>query len=156
MTDTLPGMIAREGETPVAPDTRVTLHFSLFLDNGDEVDTTRRGEPATFEFGDGNLLPGFEAALVGLKAGDDAQLNITADDAFGPRREENTRRLRLTDFPDPGELEEGLLMSFASPEGELPGVVRSISGMEVIVDFNHPLAGREIVFDVTILRVERI
>lgn len=156
MTDSSRGFIAREGETPIAPNTRVTLHFSLILDDGEEVDSTRRGEPATFEFGDGNLLPGFEAALIGLKAGDDEALTIAADDAFGPHREENVRHLRLTDFPNPSELEEGLLMSFASPEGELPGIVRSISGMEVVVDFNHPLAGREIVFDVTILRVERI
>ena len=150
------GFIAREGQTPIDAGTRVTLHFSIQLSNGDEVDTTRRGDPATFDFGDGNLLPGFEAALVGLKAGDDAQLPILAADAFGPHREDNIRRLRLTDFPNPAELEPGLMLSFASPEGELPGVVRTISGMEVEVDFNHPLAGRDIVFDVTILRVERL
>ena len=59
-------LIARQGDLPIAPMTRVTLHFTLALASGEEVDTTRRGPPATFEVGDGKLLPGFELALFGL------------------------------------------------------------------------------------------
>jgi len=67
----------------VGENSRVTLHFAVLLDTGEEVDTTRRGQPATFEVGDGNLLPGFEQVLMGMRAGDDAQIELTPEQAFG-------------------------------------------------------------------------
>ena len=117
------------------------------------MDSTRRGKPAVFVVGDGNLLPGFEAALFGLTAGDAAQLEIPAAEAFGERVEANVQRLPRSRFPNPEELEEGLIVSFAAPDGELPGVVCQLWEETVEVDFNHPLAGRDLVFDVSILKV---
>ncbi len=139
--------------TVVGPNTRVTLHFSVLLASGEEIDTTRRSKPATFTVGDGSLLPGFEQAMFGLAAGADEQLRIAAADGFGELREENLRFMPRTQFgavaPEPG-----LVVSFAGPGGELPGVVRSIEGDLVVVDFNHPLAGKDLIFDVSILKVE--
>ncbi len=132
---------------------RVTLHFSLLLASGDEVDSTRGGDPATFEMGDGSLLPGFEQALMGLGAGEDAHLTIEPEKAFGVHREENVQRLAMDKFADL-ELEPGLMVSFAAPGGELPGVVLKVDPPWVVIDFNHPLAGRAITFDVSILKVE--
>ena len=149
------GMIAREGGARIGAGMRVTLHFAIHLTSGEEVDTTRRGRPAVFEIGDGNLPPGFEQALFGLRAGDDAQLRIAAGQGFGMRRSENVRAMRRADFPAGSELATGAVISFAGPGGEIPGVVRGVCGEQVEVDFNHPLAGRELIFDVTILRVEK-
>ena len=140
----------------VGPNTRVTLHFSLLLETGEEVDTTRRSRPATFSVGDGSLLPGFERALFGLRAGADEQLRIPAADAFGELRQENLRLLPLARFGAAVVPEPGLVVSFAADGGELPGVVRSVEGDLVVVDFNHPLAGKTLIFDVSILRVEPI
>lgn len=137
----------------IGEGTEVTLHFSILLPDGDEVDSTRRGKPATFVVGDGNLLPGFEAALFGMTAGDDGQLPIPAAEAFGVRVEGNVQRLPRSRFPEPDSLEEGLIVSFAAPDGELPGVVCRLWDETVEVDFNHPLAGRDLVFDVSILKV---
>jgi FKBP-type peptidyl-prolyl cis-trans isomerase SlpA len=139
---------------PVGPDTRVTLHFSLLLPGGEEIDSTRRGRPATFAVGDGSLPPGFERALFGLTAGADEQLHIAAADAFGDAREDNLRLIPRVQFDRNMILEPGVVVSFASTGGELAGVVRSLQGELVVVDFNHPLAGRDLIFDVTILRVE--
>jgi FKBP-type peptidyl-prolyl cis-trans isomerase SlpA len=141
---------------PVAPDTRVTLHFSLLLASGEEIDGTRRGRPATFTVGDGSLLPGFERALFGLTAGADEQLHIAAADAFGEAREENLRLIPRGQFGTDMVLEPGVVVSFAASGGELPGIVRSLEGDLVVVDFNHPLAGKDLIFDVTILRVEPV
>jgi len=138
----------------VAPNTRVTLHFSLLLKSGEEIDSTRRGRPATFTVGDGSLLPAFERALFGLSAGADEQFHIAAADAFGDPREENVRLIPRSQFDGEMTLEPGVVVSFAAAGGELPGVVRSLQGDLVVVDFNHPLAGRDLVFDVTILQVE--
>ena len=130
----------------------VRLHFSILLETGEEVDTTRRGKPATLRIGDGRLPPGFERALHGLRAGDDAQITLGAEDAFGPHRTENVQVLPRERFGHE-MLEPGLIVSFAGPGGELPGVVRRIMENAVEVDFNHPLAGRRIVFDVSVLHV---
>jgi FKBP-type peptidyl-prolyl cis-trans isomerase SlpA len=140
----------------VGPHTRVTLHFSLLLANGDEVDTTRRSRPATFSVGDGSLLPGFERALFGLCAGANEQFHIPAAEAFGEVRQENLRLLPRARFGNDVVPEPGLIVSFAADGGELPGVVRSIEGDLVVVDFNHPLAGKALIFDVSILQVEPI
>ena len=129
------------------------LHFALHLESGEEVDTTRRGRPASLVIGDGNLLPGFERQLIGRQAGDDAQILMEPEDAFGDHREENVQTLRRDRFGADIALEEGLLVSFAGPGGELPGVVRRVMDETVEVDFNHPLAGRRIVFDVSIIEV---
>ena len=146
-------MIHGPGDRAIEKGDRVRLHFALFLETGEEIDTTRRSDPAMFTVGDGNLLPGFEAAILGMRAGDDAQIMIEAEDAFGLHREENVQVLRRDRFGDDMALEEGLMVSFSGPGGELPGVVREIMEEHVEVDFNHPLAGRRILFDVSIIDV---
>jgi FKBP-type peptidyl-prolyl cis-trans isomerase SlpA len=136
---------------------RISLHFALLMPGGEEIDTTRRGKPAALTLGDGNLLPGFESALLGLSAGDDAQLVVPAEQAFGERVEANVRLLAKTlfaEFTSEEPLEPGLVVSFQAPDGELPGVVKAVYEDTVQVDFNHPLSGSDITFDVSILSVE--
>ena len=136
---------------------RISLHFALLMPGGEEIDTTRRGKPAALTLGDGNLLPGFESALLGLSAGDDAQVIVPAEQAFGERVEANVRLLAKTlfaDFTSEEPLEPGLVVSFQAPDGELPGVVKAVYEDTVQVDFNHPLSGSDITFDVSILSVE--
>lgn len=147
MTDVATGRAIGEGM-------RVTLHFSIGLDDGTEIDSTRRGRPATFVVGDGNLLPGFEAALFGLRGGAEARLLLEPEQAFGLPNPDNIQRHARARF---GEMavDPGTVVSFADAAGtELCGVVSALEGEDVIVDFNHPLAGRPIVFEVSILRVE--
>lgn len=147
-------IIAREpfARKSIAPGMRVTLHFSLLLADGREVDTTRRGKPVTCVIGDGNLPAAFEQVLLGLQPADDAQFPIAAADAFGPRREENLRWFPRDRFVGM-TLEPGLVVSFTEPGGELPGVVLSVGAEAVQVDFNHPLAGQDLLFDVSIIAV---
>ena len=136
---------------------RISLHFALLMPGGEEIDTTRRGKPAALTLGDGNLLPGFESALLGLSAGDDAQLIVPAEQAFGERVEANVRLLAKTlfaEFTSEEPLEPGLVVSFQAQDGELPGVVKAVYEDTVQVDFNHPLSGSDITFDVSILSVE--
>ena len=146
-------LISGPGDRAIQPGDRVRLHFALHLESGEEIDTPRRGDPAMFTVGDGNLLPGFEAAILGMRAGDDAQILIEPEDAFGLHRTENVQILRRDRFGADMALEEGLMVSFSGPGGELPGVVREVMEEHVEVDFNHPLAGRRIVFDVSIIDV---
>lgn len=141
---------------PIGPGTRVGLTFSLKLETGEIIDSTG-DRVAEFEVGDGNLMPGFERALFGLFAGDMSELVIHAENGFGEPNEANVQMLKRTDFDPSIGLEEGLVVSFADPDkAELPGVVKRILGDIIEVDFNHPLAGRNILFDVDIRSVEQV
>ncbi|MEO4047224.1 FKBP-type peptidyl-prolyl cis-trans isomerase [Pseudomonas sp. CAU 1711] len=137
----------------VGPDKEVTLHFALKLENGDVVDTTFDKQPATFRVGDGNLLPGFEAALYGFKAGDKRSLQIEPENAFGQPNPQNVQLMPRSQFQDM-ELSEGLLIIFNdAANAELPGVVKAFDEQQVTIDFNHPLAGKRLSFDVEIIEV---
>ncbi len=134
---------------------KVTLHFSLKLDDGSVVDSTPPQQPATLVVGDGNLPEGFEQTLLGLVSGDTRTASVLPEKAFGMPNPNNVQRLPRGTFATDVELEEGLVMSFAdAANSELPGVIRSFDDEIVEVDFNHPLAGRELVFEVQILSVE--
>lgn len=138
----------------IGPHRRVTLHFTLRLTNGEVVDTTRERKPASFVVGDESFLPGFEKALLGLKAGDRRSVLVTAKDGFGEHRADNIQQMARTLFASDVELVRGLVLSFADKAGELPGVVTAFDDDTVHVDFNHPLAGRDLTFEVEILTVE--
>lgn len=129
---------------------KVTLHFSLGLEDGEIIDSNFAAQPATFTLGDGNLLPGFEATLKGLKVGDEREFILTPADAFGQRNPENIQQVARSHF-DEEELEPGAVFSFQNGDGELPGVVTAVDSDLVTVDFNHPLSGHTIIFRVAIV-----
>ncbi|MFC3940641.1 MULTISPECIES: FKBP-type peptidyl-prolyl cis-trans isomerase [Pseudomonas] len=143
-------------EQRIGQNTQVTLHFALHLENGDTVDSTFDKTPATFKVGDGSLLPGFEAALFGFKAGDKRSLTIPAENAFGQPNPQNVQIIPRSQFQGM-ELSEGLLVIFNDAANtELPGVVKAFDDVEVTVDFNHPLAGKTLTFDVEIFEVKAL
>ena len=140
----------------IGPDKQVTLHFALKLDNGDVVDSTFDKKPATFKVGDGNLLPGFEQAIYGLKAGDKRSLSISPEQGFGQGNPQNIQSMPRSQFQDM-ELSEGLLVIFNdAANAELPGVVKAFDDSQVTIDFNHPLAGKALSFDVEIIEVKTL
>lgn len=140
-------------EQRIGAATQVTLHFAIKLDNGDVVDSTFDKQPATFKVGDGNLLPGFEVALYGFKAGDKRSLQIEPENAFGQPNPQNVQVMPRGQFQDM-ELSEGLLIIFNdAANAELPGVVKAFDEQQVTIDFNHPLAGKTLSFDVEIIEV---
>jgi len=146
-------VIARSSGSVVGPGTRTRMHFSILLVDGSEVDSTRGADPAVFTFGDGSLLPGFENAIKGLREGESGQFEIAAKNGFGECKEVNIQELPIASFTSVGKLEPGLVVSFGSPDGELPGIIKAVGENKAIVDFNHPLAGRVLIFDVTILNI---
>ncbi|MGN5520057.1 FKBP-type peptidyl-prolyl cis-trans isomerase [Halopseudomonas sp. Lyrl_26] len=140
----------------IGHDTEVTLHFTLKLPSGEVVDTTTGKAPATFKVGDGSLLPGFEQSLFGLKAGDQRSFVIEPERGFGPGSPQNIQTMPRDQFSDM-ELEHGLLIIFRDAAGgEMPGVVKAIHDHTVEIDFNHPLAGKDITFEVEIIAVKAV
>ena len=140
--------------TPVGPGTRVDLRFSLVLETGEKFDST--GEDiVTLDIGDGNLLPAFEKAIFGMVPGDSASHLVCK--GFGDHNPENIQQIPRSQFGPDIEVVEGLIVSFADAQnGELPGIIKKVEPMFIEVDFNHPLAGRDLVFEVDIINVEQV
>ena len=139
--------------TSIGQGAEITLNFSLALEDGHVIDSNFESSPASFLLGDGSLLPGFEEVLEGLVAGSEAQFLVPPEKAFGQHNPQNVQLIKRSLF-DQDELQPGLVISFQNGDGELPGVVQSLTEEEVLVDFNHPLAGKSIVFTVKIIDVQ--
>jgi len=138
----------------IAPGSQITMHFSLTLSDGTEAASTFGDEPTTFVMGEGTLSEGLELCLYGLVVGDEQSLTLEPDQAFGPRDESKIHPMPRSNFGADMELEPGLVIGFTTPDGhELAGIVLEIQEQEVLIDFNHPLAGNEVVFKVEILSV---
>ncbi len=138
--------ITRSGE--------VTLHFAIALCDGTIITTTFDDEPVTLSMGSGDLTENLEKTLYGLKPGEKQSLILEADNAFGQRDEEKAYAMPRSSFPPDMALEPELVISFATPAGdELAGIVQELDEAQVKVDFNHPLAGHDIVFTVQIISI---
>lgn len=140
---------------PIQPGSRVTLHYTLTLADGTVVDSTEGGAPATFVIGSGELVDFLEGRLLGLETGTHWQFAIDASETRGQFVPETVQRLPRTDFPADMDLKPGEVIGFETPGGEeVPGLVLEVTDTEIVVDFSHPLAGRDLVFDVEIVAVE--
>jgi len=139
----------------IQPGSRVTLHYTLTLVDETVVDSTRESEPITFQVGSGALIEMLESRLIGLRAGEQRRFEISAVQSQLPESAETIQVMARSDFPAELAIESGQVLGFVLPSGEeVPGLLVSISDTEVIVDFSHPLAGRDLIFDVEILAVE--
>lgn len=132
----------------------VVMNFTITLEDGTVADTTEGEEPLRFVMGDETLIEGLELALYGLKAGDIQSLKIGPENAYGYPDPDNIHAMLRDEFPADLKIEEGAIVAFAMPDGEeYPGTIVGLGDKEVRVDFNHPLAGHEITFDVEIMEV---
>jgi FKBP-type peptidyl-prolyl cis-trans isomerase SlpA len=139
----------------VGEGTRVYLNFSVSLEDGSEVDTNFGEDSVSFVVGDGSLLPGFERLIFGMSPGERQMFVVPPESAFGHPNDGNVQVLPRGQFDDEVELEIGMVFAFEDAGGgEVPGMIISFDEEEVTVDFNHPLSGRTILFDVQIHRVE--
>lgn len=141
-------------DVPVGIGSTVTLHFALTLEDGTVAESTFGAEPHTFTMGDGSLVHGLELALYGLRPGAVQRLVLQPEQAYGPRDPQRIRRLPRARFAGGMTPEPGQIIGFETPQGdELPGSVLAVTEEAVEVDFNHPLAGHRLVFEVEILDV---
>ena len=140
----------------VASSSHLTLHYRIVLADPPhaEVLSTFGGNPATLLMGSGELSPALEKCLVGIASGETRTFVLQPEQAFGGYRDELLQRLPSEAFPDGLSVEAGQVIEFAGPDGaRLSGLVKAIDSAQALVDFNHPLAGRPIRFEVEILAV---
>jgi FKBP-type peptidyl-prolyl cis-trans isomerase SlyD len=131
----------------------VTIHYTLRDDAGKVLDSSEGREPLTYLHGAGNIVPGLEAALAGKKAGDDIRVKLTPAEGYGERDETNVRNLPRRKLPE-GKIAPGMQLSLATDAGRTVAIVTAVIGDYVTVDANHPLAGKTLHFEVTVVDVK--
>lgn len=133
---------------------KVKVHYTGSLQDGTVFDSSRDREAMEVTLGSGRLIGGFEDALLGMSVGDTKRLNIPSDDAYGPRREELVIHVEKSDFPPNLEPREGLTLNLKGPEEQaIQAIVTEVSGDSVTIDANHPLAGKDLNFDIELTEI---
>ena len=136
-------------------NSRVTLFYRIGLTDDQVLEDNFDDEPMTVTLGRGEMAEGLELALIGLKEGDEQTIDIGPDLAFGYIDETLFRAMARAEFDPDIELEPGLIIEFATEDGEtLPGTILDFNDIEVRVDLNHPLAGQTVRYSVKIVAVE--
>ncbi|NTU59807.1 MAG: peptidylprolyl isomerase, partial [Deltaproteobacteria bacterium] len=131
----------------------VTINYKLSLDSGEVVDQSEPGEPLGFIVGSGQIITGLEKALQGMAEGQSAKVTVEAEEGYGESKPELYRDIPRDNFPPDLKIEPGMGFEAKGPHGPVVFRVRSATDDVVIADFNHPLAGQRLHFDVSVAEV---
>ncbi len=132
----------------------VRIHYSGRLDDGTQFDSSAGRDPPQFTIGEGTIIPTLEEAIVGMAVGDTDTVNIAAEDAYGPRREEAVQTIERSMIPEEVELSVGGQVQATAPNGQqLVLTVVEMTDASVTLDANHPLAGQDLTFDIELVEI---
>jgi len=138
---------AKNGDT-------VTVHYTGKLEDGTVFDSSVSRDPLQFTLGEDVLIPGFEQAVLGMSPGESKTAEVSADQAYGPHREEMVVEIDRQEFPPHFQPEVGQQLQIPQSEGRVTRLlVTSVSEQKVTLDANHPLAGRDLTFDIHLLEI---
>lgn len=133
---------------------KVGIEYTLKLDDGTTVDTNVGGQPLVYEQGGGEILPALEDSLLGLQVDDTKHVTLPPEQGYGPLKSEAYRSVAADLVPAEAR-EVGTPLMLQAPDGQqMPVRVHEVKPTEVVLDFNHPLAGETLNFDVRVLSVE--
>ncbi|MDP4536861.1 FKBP-type peptidyl-prolyl cis-trans isomerase [Alkalimonas collagenimarina] len=147
---------ASNASMTITGQSTVLFHVDIKLSDGSAAESTRvHNKPARMRMGDGSVSAAFEAQLLGRKAGEQLTFTLPPEDAYGMPNPDNIYYLDRNKFSAESPAEVGAIIGFGMPDGsELPGLIREVAGQSVTVDFNHPLAGQTLTFQLEILEVQ--
>ncbi len=131
----------------------VRVHYKGSLSDGTVFDTSRNRDPLEVTLGSGQLIPGFENAVLGMETGEERRVTIPAEDAYGPRREELILEVPRGRFPPDIEPEVGKQLRMTQEGHDFVVVVQDVKEDSVTLDANHPLAGKELIFELELVEV---
>lgn len=138
---------AKQGDT-------VHIHYTGRLADGTTFDSSKDRDPLELTLGEGAVIPGFEKAIEGMTVGDQKTAEIPVDEAYGPRRDELVMDVPRTQLPDGMDPKPGEQLRMQTPDGQaVPVVVADTSAEAVKIDANHPLAGKDLTFDLLLVKI---
>jgi peptidylprolyl isomerase len=138
---------AKEGST-------VKVHYTGKLEDGTVFDSSRDSEPLEFTIGAGQIIPGFEHAVIGMDIGDSKSVTITPEDGYGPHRDEMVMSVKRDQLPPELEPQIGLQLQSRQRDGQIVVfTITEVNETSITVDANHPLAGKSLIFEIELLDV---
>lgn len=136
---------------PVKEGDKIKVHYTGSLEDGTVFDSSEGKEPIEFEAGKGMVIKGFDSAVIGMEKGDEKEVTIKPDEAYGTSNDQLFQKVPKDQFPKDQEIKPGMMMLLKAPDGrQIPAKVASIDGEEVTIDLNHPLAGKTLKFKIKV------
>jgi FKBP-type peptidyl-prolyl cis-trans isomerase SlpA len=138
-------------------NSKVTLDYEGKLEDGQIFDTSTHGDhshPLTFTVGEGNVIPGFEKAVLGMNVNEEKEFEIAPEDAYGMPDERLFQEIPRNVLPQTPEPQAGMALMMQTPEGNIPVMISEVKADSVVLNMNHPLAGKKLIFKIKILKVE--
>ena len=133
---------------------KIKVEYTGSFENGEVFDASEKhGEPLEFEAGDGMVVPGFDNAVIGMDVGEEKEVTLKPEEAYGMPNEQAIQKVPKDKFP--AEAEEGMMIGVPLPNGQqVPAKITKITDKEVTIDMNHPMAGKTLVFKIKIVSIE--
>lgn len=133
---------------------KVTVHYTGTLDDGTIFDSSEGHDPLTFEAGAGQLIKGFDDAVIGMQKGEEKQIKIAPNEAYGERDETLTQKVPREALPKDKEPEKGMMLGLVAPDGQqMAAQIIEVEEKTVTIDLNHPLAGKTLNFKIRIMEI---
>jgi len=133
----------------------VKVHYHGKLTDGTTFDSSEGRQPLEFEVGSGSVIPGFDNGVVGMTVGDKKTINIPAEEAYGGVEEDRFMEFPIDRFPPDLKPEAGMTLTMSDGGGQqFPVVITDVRDNIVILDANHPLAGKDLVFDIELMEIK--
>ncbi len=146
--------LAQAEDAAVSKGKKVVFDYTLTVDN-QTVETTNGKKPLTYNHAEGMLIPGLEKELEGMKAGESKKVVVKPEEGYGAVNPQLVREFEKSKLPADLKPEKGMILEMQDPQGNAyPAMISEVKENTVMLDFNHPLAGKELVFDVKIVSVE--
>lgn len=135
--------------------TKVKVHYTGTIDDGKVFDSSEGKEPLEFVVGSGQIIKGFEEGIVGMKEGEEKEIKIPSDKAYGQRNEQMIQQVPRDSWNADSEPKEGMQLMLKSPDGkQMLATIAKVEDDTLTIDMNHPLAGKDLTFKVKVESVE--
>ncbi len=131
----------------------VVLHYTGTLADGTVFDSSRERSPMEVRIGASQIIPGFESGIMGMEVGESRTFTIAPENAYGEHDENLCHRVEKERFPDPESVEVGMTFRYPLGEGRTAHTIIQVGDEDVLLDLNHPLAGKELTFEVECLEI---
>lgn len=135
---------------------KVKVEYEGKFDDGTVFDSSKKhGKPLEFEVGKGQVIKGFENAVKGMKKGDEKEVKITPEQGYGDKNPDLKQKIPKDQLPKDKEVKPGMMLIVSSPDGQqMPATILNVDDKEVEIDLNHPLAGKNLNFNLKVIGVE--
>lgn len=133
----------------------IKVHYEGKLEDGTVFDSSKERNPLEFTIGSGQIIKGFDNAVIGMEVGEAKTVNIPAEEAYGEHRADLVVNIKADQFPENITPQVGLPLQLKNPDGgDLNATITSVEGDDVTLDANHPLAGKDLTFEIELVEIQ--